>query len=148
MDSNVSLAYSQELAIFPYSAPDCSNPRLLLPTSLYVVNPSQYYFPISALVFQVACCLQVYLPMPCMHILSPQFVLHAPSIWFLMLITPIKFDDDYRSWAPDYSICCSPLLHKLKYTTLNLVLAFLITYVAFLQSLPSLDHETQFCKLL
>jgi hypothetical protein len=31
MDSDVSLAFSQVLAMFPYPAPDCSSPRLLLP---------------------------------------------------------------------------------------------------------------------
>lgn len=56
---------------FSYSEPDSSNPRLLSPPLFYVENLFQYYFSIFPFVFQVICCLQVYWPIPCMHLLSP-----------------------------------------------------------------------------
>ena len=48
-------------------------------------DPSEYYLPIYAWVFQLASIPQVSPPKPCMHLSSPQYMLHAQPISLLFL---------------------------------------------------------------
>ena len=59
-------------------------------------DPSKYYPPIYAWVFQVVSFLQISTPKSCMHLASPPYLLYA-SLILLGLINQIIFGEEYRS---------------------------------------------------
>ena len=146
MESEVSLSCSQELAIFPYSEPDSSNLRLLSPPIIVC------WKSIPVLFF--------HLRLGLLGDLLPSGLLtnalYAPSLLppntYYMLRPSGFYVYQLNNTSRRVQITSSPLFNflqppvaEIEYTALNLVCAFQITYVTFLQSLPSLDTETQFC---
>ena len=77
-----SLPHSQVPATCPYSEPARSIPYPHIPLT---EDPSYYYPPIYAWVFQVVCFRQVTPPNPCMNLFCPPYVPRASPITFFLM---------------------------------------------------------------
>ena len=86
MEPEGSSPHSQVPATCPYPEPARSSPYPYIP---FPEDPAQYP-SIYALVSQVVSFPQVSPPKPCIHLSSPPYVLHAPSISFLRNIITLQ----------------------------------------------------------
>ena len=110
MDPEGSLPHSQVPVTCPYPEPDRSSPFLYIPLP---ENPSLYYPPICAWVFQVVLSLRFLRQNPCIHISSPPCTLHGPPISFFLILSP----EQYWVWStdpsvPHYVVFSTPLLPR------------------------------------
>ena len=106
MEHEGSLLQSQLPATFPYPEPVRSSPKPHIPLP---ENPSKYYSPIYAWIFQVVSLPQIYQLKFCIRLSSPPYVLHALSITFFpIFITRTIFGKEYRSLS---SLLCN-FLHS------------------------------------
>jgi len=79
----------------PYLEPAQSSPYSHIPLPQ---NPSYYYHPIYAWVYQVVSFLQITPPKPCTRLSSPLYALHAQPISFFSILSPRTIlSEEYRS---------------------------------------------------
>jgi hypothetical protein len=75
-------------------------------------DPSLYYPPIYAWIFQVFSNPQVSPPKPCIHLSYPPYVLHAPFISSFSILSPEQYwVSSTGHKAPHYVVFSAPLLH-------------------------------------
>jgi len=85
MEPEGSLLRLQVPTTCPYPGPDQSTSCPHIP---FPKDPSYYYPPIYALVFQMAMFPQVSPPKPFIHLHSPSYVLHVKPISFFLIWSP------------------------------------------------------------
>ena len=101
-----SLLHSQIPATCPYLEPDQSSPCPPVPLP---EDPSYYYLPIYAWVFQVVSFVQVSPPKPCIHLSSPATRATQPAHLIILDFMTRIFGDEYRSFISSlYSIFLHP----------------------------------------
>ena len=84
MEPEGSLPPSQVTATCPYPEPARTRPYPPIPLP---EDPSKYYAPNYAWVFRVASFPQVSPPKPSIHLSSPPYMLHVPTISFFSILS-------------------------------------------------------------